>query len=229
VASQAPATLPTTSAEESTQQATQAEQVCGEKARYAIRVFKRRMVAQDGLLTNAFERAAHLEAVSVKTHSPAVSTAIKDILEAISDLKANRDKLNKSFNVLLYETQTQVCTSRVVTKQGQLTDVNQMHAPVSASVPAPVRIRGSSVSCQTDMVPPPVTRAMATQTPCWWDLDSPGPHRAGRREVSEEPTNAAGSKEKKQKEQPRDPDLPNTRWSKEENGKGWIKQPAQKY
>jgi hypothetical protein len=153
VASQAPVTLADTSAEKAAHQAKHAEREDGDRMRDAIKALKRRMVAQDEMLAIAIDRAAHLEVASKKTHSPTVSSAIRDLLEIISGIGKNRENVNKAFNVVLFENQSRSTVPQTKTNRAKFVEVGTQTSDAVATQPMGKK---STVEIGTD-------------TPCWWE------------------------------------------------------------
>ncbi|XP_026818966.1 phospholipase D A-like [Rhopalosiphum maidis] len=69
---------------------------------------------QDGGFKVLFERASNLEVVAKKTHSPAVSTAISELLEVIKGLSGSKKDVIRTYNTAVDEMKLHVARDRGV-------------------------------------------------------------------------------------------------------------------
>lgn len=114
----------------------------------ATKALRSSLLVQDGGFKLLFQKADQLEAVSVKTHSPMVSDAIKGLLVVVEAMRSSRDNVNKAFNATLRSVQTL-----------------HYQPPPPQSDCGLGQTENASAGTQTDVE----ANSVGTDTPCWWD------------------------------------------------------------
>jgi len=159
VASQAPATLPTTSADETVPVgilAVSSDQCSKMSALGSVKVLKNSLAMQDWGYKLLLQRAKTLEQWSAKVRNPEVKTAMEAILTVISGMRKIRDEVIKAFKNVYEQVSNSDHLQTTPQKMAQTLETTT-HDAGNRRTP---------------------TAEKATDTPCWWQttLDpSPGP------------------------------------------------------
>lgn len=82
-----------------------------EKLRAATKQLGSKLCSQQDVLDLLFEKASHLEIASKKTHSPTVSSAIKDLLDAVNVIQRIRVEVTSAFNHSMQCVKSMISTS----------------------------------------------------------------------------------------------------------------------
>lgn len=117
----------------------------------ALKALGKALQLQDGGLKLLATKSGALEALVDKLRSDPAKEAIRELLAVVIALKESREKVTRAFNAT----------------------VEQVNADKEGVVAA-AGIKGKTSE------PPRVTADAETQSPCWWDSDSPPLRRSGQ-------------------------------------------------